>query len=47
MPAKHVAYYEEYEGQFEHLAPNLKSARKSLSVTYMDIDSIEDLEPAL
>jgi len=47
MPATHGELYEEYEGQFEDLGPNLEGARIGLAVpTYMDIDSIEDLEPA-
>ncbi|AVR00388.1 glycine/betaine ABC transporter [Oceanobacillus iheyensis] len=47
MPATHGALYEEYEGEFEDLGPNLEGARIGLAVpTYMDIDSLEDLEPA-
>ncbi|WP_077622560.1 glycine betaine ABC transporter substrate-binding protein [Sediminibacillus massiliensis] len=47
MPATHGAFYEEYEGQFEDLGPNVEGARIGLAVpSYMDIDSIEDLEPA-
>ncbi|RKL67007.1 glycine/betaine ABC transporter [Salipaludibacillus neizhouensis] len=47
MPATHGALYEEYDGQFEDLGPNLEGARIGLAVpSYMDIDSIEDLEPA-
>ncbi|MDC3418106.1 glycine betaine ABC transporter substrate-binding protein [Aquibacillus salsiterrae] len=47
MPTTHGAFYEEYEGQFEELGPNLEGAKIGLAVpTYMDIDSIEDLEPA-
>ncbi|QTN01127.1 glycine/betaine ABC transporter [Sediminibacillus dalangtanensis] len=47
MPATHGALYEEYEGQFEDLGPNLEGAKIGLAVpSYMDIDSIEDLEPA-
>jgi len=47
MPVTHGAFYEEDEGQFEDLGPNVEGARIGLAVpTYMDIDSIEDLEPA-
>ncbi|WP_371068851.1 glycine betaine ABC transporter substrate-binding protein [Sediminibacillus sp. JSM 1682029] len=47
MPATHGALYEEYEGQFEDLGPNLEGAKIGLAVpSYMDIESIEDLEPA-
>ncbi|WP_138418418.1 glycine betaine ABC transporter substrate-binding protein [Aquibacillus sediminis] len=47
IPATHGALYEEYEGQFEDLGANLEGAKIGLAVpSYMDIDSIEDLEPA-
>ncbi|WP_117161716.1 glycine betaine ABC transporter substrate-binding protein [Paraliobacillus sp. X-1268] len=47
MPATHGAFYEEYEGQFVDLGANVEGARIGLAVpSYMDIDSIEDLEPA-
>ncbi|MBM7572771.1 glycine betaine ABC transporter substrate-binding protein [Aquibacillus albus] len=47
MPATHGAFYEEHEGDFEDLGENLVGARIGLVVpSYMDIDSIEDLEPA-
>lgn len=47
MPATHGAFYEEYEGQFEDLGANVEGARIGLAVpTYMDVDSIEDLDPA-
>ena len=47
MPATHGALYEEYEGDFEDLGANLEGARIGLAVpSYMDIDSLEDLEPA-
>lgn len=47
MPATHGPLYEQYEGEFEDLGPNLEGARIGLAVpTYMDIDSLEDLEPA-
>ncbi|WP_047986518.1 glycine betaine ABC transporter substrate-binding protein [Ornithinibacillus californiensis] len=46
MPATHGAFYGEYEGQFEDLGENLSGAKIGLAVpTYMEIDSIEDLEP--
>ncbi|MBM7571892.1 glycine betaine ABC transporter substrate-binding protein [Aquibacillus albus] len=47
MPATHGSFYEEYEGQFEDLGPNVEGARIGLAVpSYMEIDSLEDLEPA-
>ncbi|WP_117149143.1 glycine betaine ABC transporter substrate-binding protein [Paraliobacillus zengyii] len=47
MPATHGAFYEEYEGQFVDLGANVEGARIGLAVpSYMDIESIEDLEPA-
>ncbi|MDC3413992.1 glycine betaine ABC transporter substrate-binding protein [Terrihalobacillus insolitus] len=47
MPQTHAAFYEEYEGKFEDLGKNLTGAKIGLVVpSYMDIDSIEDLEPA-
>jgi glycine betaine/proline transport system substrate-binding protein len=47
MPATHGSLYEEYEGQFEDLGPNVEGARIGLAVpSYMEIDSLEDLEPA-
>ncbi|GGB51601.1 glycine/betaine ABC transporter substrate-binding protein [Lentibacillus populi] len=47
MPITHKDFYEEYEGQFEDLGENLKGAKIGLVVPeYMDIDSIEDLQPA-
>jgi|SRR5690625_2232760 len=46
MPTTHGALYEKYEGQFEDLGPNLVGAQIGLAVpAYMDIDSLEDLEP--
>lgn len=46
LPSTHGAYYDEYEGKFEDLGENLYGAQIGLAVpTYMDIDSIEDLEP--
>lgn len=45
LPSTHAAYYEEYEGDFEDLGANLSGTRNGLVVpSYMDIDSIEDLE---
>ncbi|WP_232827964.1 glycine betaine ABC transporter substrate-binding protein [Paraliobacillus sp. X-1268] len=47
LPATHASFYEEYEGEFVDLGENLTGARNGLVVpAYMDIDSIEDLEPA-
>ncbi|GAB3796559.1 glycine betaine ABC transporter substrate-binding protein [Virgibacillus kimchii] len=47
MPYTHGDFYAEYEGEFEDLGENLVGAKLGMVVpTYMDIDSIEDLEPA-
>jgi glycine betaine/proline transport system substrate-binding protein len=47
MPYTHGAFYAEYEDEFEDLGENLVGARLGMVVpAYMDIDSIEDLEPA-
>ena len=47
MPQTHGDFYAEYEGEFEDLGENLKGAKIGLAVpTNMDIESIEDLEPA-
>ena len=46
MPQTHRDFYEKYEGEYEDLGKNLEGAKIGLGVpTYMDIDSIEDLEP--
>ncbi len=46
MPTTHGELYEQYEGEFEDLGPNVVGAKIGLAVpSYMDIDSIEDLEP--
>lgn len=45
LPTTHADYYEEYEGKFEDLGPNLTGTKQGLVVpAYMDIDSIEDLK---
>jgi len=45
LPATHGAMYEEHEGDFEDLGPNVEGAKLGLAVpSYMDIDSIEDLQ---
>ncbi|WP_077622603.1 glycine betaine ABC transporter substrate-binding protein [Sediminibacillus massiliensis] len=47
MPATHGDFYKKYEEDFVDLGENLKGAKIGLVVpTYMDIESIEDLEPA-
>jgi len=47
MPITTKAFYEKHEGDFEDLGENLTGAKVGLVVPeYMDIDSIEDLEPA-
>ncbi|PAV29603.1 glycine/betaine ABC transporter [Virgibacillus profundi] len=46
MPATHGALYAEHEGNFEDLGANVEGAKIGLAVpSYMDIDSIEDLQP--
>ncbi|GEN89951.1 glycine betaine ABC transporter substrate-binding protein [Oceanobacillus sp. FSL W8-0428] len=46
MPVTHAELYEQYESNFEDLGPNLEGAKTGLAVpAYMDIDSLEDLEP--
>ena len=46
MPATHGELYAEYEGEFEDLGANVSGAQIGLAVpSYMDIDSIENLEP--
>jgi len=44
LPGTHGSYYEQTEGEVEHLSPVLEGARIGLMVpTYVDIDSIEEL----
>lgn len=46
MPSTHEPLYSKYEDDFEDLGPNLDGAKVGLAVpAYMDIDSLEDLEP--
>lgn len=46
MPSTHAPLYAEYEDGFEDLGPNLEGAKVGLAVpAYMDVDSLEDLEP--
>ncbi len=46
IPTTHGDLYAEYEGEFEDLGPSFEGARIGLAVpAYLDIDSIEDLEP--
>ncbi|MEF3331638.1 glycine betaine ABC transporter substrate-binding protein [Oceanobacillus sp. M60] len=46
MPVTHAELYEQYESDFDDLGPNLDGAKTGLAVpAYMDIDSLEDLEP--
>lgn len=46
IPTTHGDLYAEYEGEFEDLGPSFEGAKIGLAVpAYMDIDSIEDLEP--
>ncbi|SDQ86325.1 glycine betaine ABC transporter substrate-binding protein [Virgibacillus salinus] len=47
MPVTHKDFYDKYSDQFEDLGANLEGAKIGLVVpSYMDIESIEDLEPA-
>jgi len=46
LPVTHGAFYEEYQDDIVDLGPNLTGTKIGLTVPgYMDIDSIEDLEP--
>jgi len=46
LPVTHGAFYEEYQEDIVDLGPNLTGTKIGLTVPeYMDIDSIEDLEP--
>ncbi|MCG3420686.1 glycine betaine ABC transporter substrate-binding protein [Oceanobacillus jordanicus] len=46
MPVTHAELYKQYEDDFDDLGPNLEGAKTGLAVpAYMDIDSLEDLEP--
>lgn len=46
IPATHGEFYDAYEGEFEDLGANLEGAKIGLAVpSYMDIDSLSDLEP--
>lgn len=47
IPTTHGAFYEEYEGGFVDIGPNFEGAKIGLAVPiYMEVDSLEDLEPA-
>lgn len=47
LPATHGSFYEEYQDDIVDLGENLEGAKIGMVVpTYMDIDSIEDLESA-
>ena len=47
MPITHKDFYDEFSDDFDDLGANLEGAKIGLVVPeYMDIDSIEDLEPA-
>ncbi|HLR65765.1 glycine betaine ABC transporter substrate-binding protein [Virgibacillus alimentarius] len=47
LPVTHGDLYEEYKDDLEDLGPSLEGAKIGLAVPdYMDIESIEDLEPA-
>lgn len=45
LPIAHKTYADKFEGEFEELGVNMKGAKSGFVVpTYMDIDSIEDLQ---
>lgn len=45
LPMAHKTYAEKFEGDYEELGVNMAGVRSGLAVpTYMDIDSIEDLQ---
>lgn len=45
LPIAHKTYADKFEGDFEELGVNMEGVRSGLAVpTYMDIDSIEDLQ---
>lgn len=47
LPTTHGALYEKYENEFEDIGKNVEDAQLGLAVpTYMEIDSLEDLQPA-
>ncbi|GGM29269.1 glycine/betaine ABC transporter substrate-binding protein [Paraliobacillus quinghaiensis] len=47
MPATHGPFWDEHEGEFLDLGANLDGAKIGLVVpSYMEVDSIEDFEPA-
>ncbi|KGR92260.1 glycine/betaine ABC transporter [Ureibacillus massiliensis 4400831 = CIP 108448 = CCUG 49529] len=46
LPTTHGSFYEEYKEEIVDLGPNLTGGKNGLVVpAYMDIDSIEDLQP--
>lgn len=46
LPVTHGAFYEKHEANMLDLGPNLSGAQNGIAVpAYMDIDSIEELEP--
>ncbi|RKJ55922.1 glycine/betaine ABC transporter, partial [Butyricicoccus sp. 1XD8-22] len=46
LPTTHESFYEEYKEEIVDLGPNLTGGKNGLVVpAYMDIDSIEDLQP--
>lgn len=46
MPNTHESMYTAYEGEFEDLGPNFIGAKIGIAVpSYMDVDSLEDLQP--
>ncbi|WP_100009777.1 glycine betaine ABC transporter substrate-binding protein [Lentibacillus sediminis] len=47
MPTTHGALYKEHEGDFVDLGPSYENTRIGLAVpAYMEVDSLEDFEPA-
>lgn len=47
LPTTHGALYEQHEGEFEDIGKNIEGGKLGLAVpSYMEIDSLEDFEPA-
>lgn len=46
LPSTHASFYEEYKDDIVNLGPSLTGGKNGFVVpAYMDIDSIEDLQP--
>lgn len=47
LPTTHGALYEQYEGEFDEIGKNIEGGKLGLAVpSYMEVDSLEDFEPA-